>query len=431
VRVASHLSDPKPAWLHLPADPSGGFFGAARRLVNDRPRLTDGLLAAGLLAASTIWLVGSPYANPGAALVQVALVVPLAWRRSRPTAVFVGIAAMGLLEWIFGSPLIANGAVLVALYSVAVHEPRVRALAAAATSELGAFLASARWHPADTLLRSVAFLTATVVAALCAGLTVRSGSEYLAWLAERSRRLEVERDQQASIAAAGERARIAREMHDIVAHSLSVLITLVDAAVVVNRTDPDRAEDALGHASDVGRRALGDMRTMIGVLRTDTDAPDLLPQPGLGQLDALLGGVRATGLDVRLEVEGRPFPLGAAAELSVYRIVQESLTNTLKHGATAGAHVTLRYRQPVLRVQVRDDPPGPPVGEPECVAGSVAGTPPVAARPAAADGVAGHGIGGMRERAALHRGSLVAGPDDRGRWTVTATLRIDPTMATH
>ena len=216
-------------------------------------------------------------------------------------------------------------------------------------------MAAARWQLAGTVPRSLLFLSAMVVAALFAGLTVASGSRYLAWMDERARRLETERDQQAVIAAAAERTRIARELHDIVSHSLSVVITLADAAAVVGRSDPARGVEAMTEASEVARRALTDMRAMLGVLRTDEPSAGLAPQPGIDDLGALVERIRATGLPVDLSVEGTPFPLGAAAELTAYRIVQEALTNTLRHAAARHATVTIAYDQPQLRVRIADD----------------------------------------------------------------------------
>jgi signal transduction histidine kinase len=195
--------------------------------------------------------------------------------------------------------------------------------------------------------------------------------------------------------------RIARELHDIVAHSLSVVITLADAAAVVSRADPVQGIEAMTETSEAARRALADMRAMLGVLRTDESAARLAPQPGIDDLGALVERFRATGLPVDLAVEGTPFPPGAATELTVYRIVQEALTNTLRHAAARHAAVTIAYDQPRVRVRVTDD-----------------GT----AR--APDTRRGHGIEGMRERAALHGGTLHAGPgpEPAGGWLVEATL---------
>ncbi|MGD0559151.1 MAG: ATP-binding protein, partial [Streptosporangiaceae bacterium] len=151
---------------------------------------------------------------------------------------------------------------------------------------------------------------------------------------------------------------------------------------------------------EAGRQALSDMRAMLGVLRTDDPPADLAPQPGVPQLGGLIERVRATGLAVDFEIEGTPFPLGAAAGLTAYRIVQEALTNTIRHAVARQARVTIRYDAPRVQVRVADD-----------------GTA------TAADGHHGHGIDGMRERAALHDGNVTAGPAPDGGWLVSATLR--------
>ena len=231
------------------------MFENLRRIVNTHVVATDGALAAVLLTLSTAWLVHARTLDWDEAWVQLALFAPLVWRRSRPTAVFCVVSAIALGQWALGYRLIGDASLLVALYTVAVHESRLRSLLASAVMEVGAVMAATRWRPAGTAPRSFLFITAMVVAALFAGLTVRSGSEYMGWLAERAKRLEVERDQQASLAAAAERARIAREMHDIVAHSLSVVVTLADAAFVVSRSDPDGA--ARGDGEGVCRRPTG------------------------------------------------------------------------------------------------------------------------------------------------------------------------------
>src|SRR5205823_12759153 len=174
--------------------------------------------------------------------------------------------------------------------------------------QAGAVMAAARWQLAGTVPRSLLFLFALVLAALFAGLTAASGSRYLAWMDERARRLETERDQQAVIATAAERTRIARELHDIVSHSLSVVITLADAAAIVGRSDPARGVEAMTETSEVARRALTDMRVMLGVLRTEEPSAGLAPQPGIDDLGALVERIRATGLPVDLCVEGHPVP---------------------------------------------------------------------------------------------------------------------------
>jgi signal transduction histidine kinase len=397
-----------PPDLQPPDEITRSLFGQGRRVAHAHPLAIDTMVAVVLLTVCTLWLLQTNFATPRAGLVQAALIVVIAARRIWPTAVFLAACAIGFAQWLLGIPLLGDVALLVALYTVAAHQSRIRALLAAGVMEAGAVLAAARWEPAGTLPRSLVFLTATVVAALFAGMTAASGSRYLAWMDERARRLEIERDQQATIAAAGERTRIARELHDIVSHSLSVVITLADAAALVSRADPGQGAEAMAEVSEVGRHALSDMRAMLGVLRTDEPAAPAPqpPQPGVGQLGALVERVRATGLAVSLSVDGAAFPLGAAAELTAYRIVQEALTNTLRHAAARHAWVTISYDEPEVRIRVADD-----------------GLPAAPAAPAANTHGHGHGIDGMRERAALHRGALRAGPADDGGWLVEATLR--------
>ncbi len=388
--------------LQPPDEITRSLFGQGRRVGHAHPLAIDALVAAVLLAVCTVWLAQAGF-GLRAGLIQAALIALIAARRVWPAGVFLAASAIGLAQWVLGFPLLGDVALLVALYTVAAHQSRTRALLAALVLEVGAVMAAARWEPAGTLPRSLLFLTATVVAALFAGMTAASGSRYLAWMDERARRLEIERDQQAAIAAAAERTRIARELHDIVSHSLSVVITLADAAAVVSRADPARGVEAMTEVSEVGRQALTDMRAMLGVLRTDEPVAGLAPQPSIGDLGALVERVRATGLPVDLAVEGTPFPLGAAAELTAYRIVQEALTNTLRHAAARRASVTVVYDEPQVRVRVTDD------GTAKEHDATALG------------GHRGHGIDGMRERAALHGGTLRAGPSPQG-WLVEATL---------
>ncbi len=284
---------------------------------------------------------------------QALLVATVALRRAWPARVFLLACAVAFAQWLLGYPLVGDGALLICLYTVAAHGSRIRAALAAVLLEVGVVMAALKWEPAGTAPRSLLFLTGTVVAALFAGLAVASGSRYLAWMDERARRLAVERDQQAAIAAAAERTRIARELHDIVSHSLSVVITLADAAAVVSRSDPGR--EAMAEVSEAGRQALSDLRAMLGVLRTDDPPADMAPQPGMGQLGELIERVRATGLAVSLDIEGTPFPLGAAAGLTAYRIVQEALTNTIRHASASHARVTMQYDAPRVQIQVADD----------------------------------------------------------------------------
>jgi len=376
-------------------------FATTRALLNGRPFLADAVLAAGLLVACSVWLVHSGQ-DAAAGLLQVGLVVPLAWRRVNPTAVMAVVALVALVQWAVDYRLAADAALLIALYTVAVHESLTRVVLSAVVVEAGAIMASLRWSLAGTEPRSAVFLTGLVVAAVCAGLTVRAGSEYLSWMDERAARLELERDQQAAISTAEERARIAREMHDIVAHSLSVVVTLADAAAVAGRTDPDRAAATMQQVSDVGRQALTDMRAMLSALRTAEADADLGPQPGLADLDALYRQVGRTGLDVRATTTGEAPSLPPALELSVYRIVQEALTNTLKHASASSVDVRLHFTPGAIGIRVQDNGAADPT----------------------ARGSGGHGLTGMTERAAVYGGSLSAGPAPDGGWLVVASLPV-------
>jgi signal transduction histidine kinase len=216
-------------------------------------------------------------------------------------------------------------------------------------------------------------------------------------------RLERERDQQSRLAVAGERARIAREMHDIVTHNLSVMVALADGAVFAQQRSPDKATTAMRQISGTGRQALTDMRRYLGVLRDDE--PDALrhPMPGIPQLESLADQVRAAGLPTRLDLDGDPGPVPAAAQLTVYRLVQEALTNTLKHTPPGtSAHVRVRCSADTVSLVITDD-------------GRAATT--------TAPG-SGHGLAGMRERTAAFGGSLDAGPRPGGGWRVAAHLAL-------
>jgi signal transduction histidine kinase len=409
--MAILTDSPSSQWTSLgpPEEITGGLVGQGREFARAHPLVADTLLAAVLLALSTVWLVRTGFAEPRSAIVQTALVATVAVRRTWPLGAFLLGCAIALAQWLIGFPLVGDGALMIGLYTVAAHESRLRAALAAVLLEAGAVMATLRWEPAGDTLRSLVFLSACVVAALFTGLAVASASRYLVWMDERARRLATERDQKAAIAAAAERTRIARELHDVVSHSLSVVITLADAASVVSRGDPGRA--AMTEVADAGRQALSDMRAMLGVLRTDDQPEGLAPQPGIAQLAGLIERVQATGLAVDFATEGTPFPLSPATGLSAYRIVQEALTNAIRHSGATRARVTVAYDAPWVELRIADDgtakpgltgPPGP---------------------------VRGHGIDGMRERAALHGGRVTTGPAPEGGWLVTAALRPDAEAA--
>ncbi|MFD6461013.1 sensor histidine kinase [Streptomyces roseolus] len=341
---------------------------------------------------------------PVPAVLTAALAVPLVWRRRAPVAVFAAVVAAAFVQWLVYVPLPADVAVLVALYTVAARTGRGGTLLAAAVVEAGAVPVCLRWATNGAFLTPFAALSATVVAAAVLGVNARTGRAYLAAVRERAERLALHQEQRARLAVAEERARITREMHDIVTHNLSVMVALTDAAVSAQHRSPDRATAAMLQISETGRQALTDMRRSLGVLRADEPDAERHPPPGIAQLEALAGQMAAAGLPTRLEVRGGHAHVPATAQLTVYRLVQEALTNALKH-TPAGTRATVLV---------------------ECSAGSVGvevtDSGPRHAPPAAAP--SGHGIPGMRERAAAYGGTLRAGPLPGGGWGVRTRLLI-------
>jgi signal transduction histidine kinase len=234
------------------------------------------------------------------------------------------------------------------------------------------------------------------------GFAVRERAEEAEAAEERATRAELERAAAARIAVAEERARIVRELHDIVAHAVSVMVLQVGA---VRHRLPDALgedRDALIGVEQAGRTALAEMRRLVGAMRHDGDGLELAPQPGLDGLDALVEEVGRSGLPVRLHVDGEPFPLPRAIDLSAYRIVQEGLTNALKHARAGHADVTVRYGAESVQLEVRDD-------------GKGGGT---------SDGL-GHGLVGIRERVKIFGGEMTAGTAPAGGFVVSARLPLE------
>jgi signal transduction histidine kinase len=347
----------------------------------------------------------------GMLALQAGLVLPLLWRRRAPAAAFGAVAAVFVVQWSLGAALRADVALFVALYSLALHG-RLRQLPWACAVMAGALgLVAARVSTAVSVWDALFFLLSTATAALALGLMIRIRRAQLAGLRDRAARLETERDQRGRLAVAAERTRVAREMHDIVGHNLSVIITLADAGAYATAAAPERGKEALHLIGDTGRQALSELRRVLGVLR-EADGPrgepELSPQPGLTDIDALCEGVRAAGLDVVYRTAGDVDALDSGVQLTVYRIVQEALTNTLKHaGAGARANLAIVVEDARLTITVQDSGPATPAGRPRTA------------------NEEGHGLVGMRERAALYGGHVSAGPAGPG-WTVRAALDLAP-----
>ncbi|MEO6088356.1 MAG: histidine kinase [Umezawaea sp.] len=370
--------------------------------VRRHPLLSDGAIMV-LIGVLTLARHEDGRREHGVALVlSVLLVLPLVLRRRWPLGVFSFLSVVAAAQWSFSQVQTADAALLFALYTVAAHDGRRRAVVAAVVLEAGVVVAVARWVPARDVPSTFVLLSGMVTAAFVLGVNLRTRRALLASLEDRALRAERERDQQAQIAAAEERALIAREMHDIVAHNLSVMIALADGAAFAARTNAVQAEAAARHVSATGRQALDEMHRLLGVLRGTGATPELAPQPGIAQIDELVSQVRAAGLPTSWTVQGQPFPLTPTAGLATYRVVQEALTNVLKHAHhPKQAKVTLRYADPVVDVEVVDDG---------------------LTRPAPVSESAGHGLSGMRERVSVFSGQVTASARPGGGWRVHARL---------
>ena len=369
--------------------------------------LVDAVLAGILGLTSVGQMVAGPWFM---SLIVALLVVPVAVRRKAPAAAFAFAAAGGLLQVIAvasgGPPLGSDLAILVLLYTVAAYRSRRESVAALLICLIGATVAGWVWVPSSgvsavgRVLFGAFLFGGTALLAWVLGDSMRYRRGYYAALEDRAARLEAERYAQAKVAAAAERARIARELHDVVAHHVSVMVVQADGARYALRSDQARAENALDAISATGRQALTEMRRLLGVLRSDGEQTALAPVPGLGELRELLDQARAAGLEVSYTLTGTPRELPEGAELAAYRVVQESLTNTRKHaGLAATAAVALRYEPDALVVEVTDDGLG-----------------------LTSETAAGHGLAGMRERIAMYGGTVTAGPLPGGGFRVTALL---------
>ncbi|MFC5723739.1 sensor histidine kinase [Streptomyces gamaensis] len=353
-----------------------------------------------------------------AAVMAVVLCTAVALRRRAPEKTLLLVTAAGVVQLaVNSSPTLANFAMLVVIYTVASGHTRWASRFALGAGLLAPALAQLRWPSPHQSLGGQAlltvFLTVPFVLAWVLGDSMRTRRAYWAQLEERAGRLEKEREQQARMAVVAERARIARELHDVVAHNVSVMVVQADGAAYVLDAAPDQAKQALETISGTGRQALAEMRRLLGVLRTEDggEGGEYVPQPDVEQIGELIEQVRGAGLPVDYQVEGAPRSLPSGVELTAYRIVQEALTNTRKHGGPdAGASVRLTYFDDGLGLLVEDDGRG---AQQELYESG------------GADGM-GHGLIGMRERVGMVGGTLDAGPRPGGGFRISVLLPIKP-----
>ncbi|MFI0742606.1 sensor histidine kinase [Streptomyces sp. NPDC021100] len=362
----------------------------------------------------------SPVQRAAAVGVSLLMCTVVALRRRMPEkmlllAIVVGLAQLALDVGanLYDVPM------LVIVYTVASGPHRWASRVALAGGVLAPVLYSLRWPDKSSNsvthdLFGLAFAAFPFLLSWVLGDRMRTRRAYWDQLEERAARLEKEREQQAKMAVTAERARIARELHDVVAHNVSVMVVQADGAAYVLDSSPEQAKQALETISGTGRQALAEMRRLLGVLRTeDGSAPagEYVPQPDVEQIEELVEQVRGAGLPVDYRVEGSARPLPSGVELTAYRIVQEALTNTRKHGGPdAGASVRLTYFDDGLGLLVEDDGRG---AQHELYESG------------GADGM-GHGLIGMRERVGMVGGTLDAGPRPGGGFRISVLLPARP-----
>ncbi|WP_344617840.1 sensor histidine kinase [Dactylosporangium salmoneum] len=363
-------------------------------------RVVATLLAVVALAQVLVFLPIAP--APIGVLVAVGSTAPIAWRRIHP----VVAALVGSAVWLIptdGFLLVGYPAALLLFYAVTAHvNDRHLAAATVLIGTIFGIVASAEQR---VVVGEYVGAVLVVLAPAGVGVLVRRQRGRNRLLEELTQHLEQERDRRERSAVADERARIARELHDLVAHAVSVIAVQADAAEAALEYDPELAKRPIAVIRGSAVEALTEMRRLLGVLRADAGDTDREPLPGLAQLPALVGRARDGGQAVDLAVDGTPVPLPPSLDLSAYRIVQEALTNATKHAPGAPVSVSLRWVPDALRIEVCDRGPG------------ASGVPSPDA----------HGLVGMRERVRIHGGSLQAGNAPDGGFAVHALLPIEAT----
>ncbi|WP_329456406.1 sensor histidine kinase [Streptomyces sp. NBC_01497] len=390
--------------------------------VRRHPMGVDSFWAVVLLGASLLWAVQEQTGvGPRLSAMLLALLfgVAVALRRVAAGAMLVLVAVLGVAQLLLDvRPGVADFAMLVAIYTVVAQGGRRWASRLALVGGVvAAPMSQVRWPTEGVSTPGRVFftlvLTVPFVLAWVLGDSMRTRRAYFDQLVERAARLEKEREAQAKVAVAAERARIARELHDVVAHNVSVMVVQADGAAYVLDAAPDQAKQALETISGTGRQALAEMRRLLGVLRTGDgqESGEYVPQPDVEQIEVLVEQVRQAGITVDFKVEGTPRPLPTGVELTAYRIVQEALTNSRKHGGPdVGASVRLVYFDDGLGLLVEDDGRGAALAMQED------------------RGADGHGQGliGMRERVGMVGGTLDAGPRPGGGFRISALLPLKP-----
>jgi signal transduction histidine kinase len=384
-----------------------------RRLHRKLP--LDWLIACGLIAFGfvEVWLLHT-YRGPRGLTSAMVLVrgVPLLWRSRRPTTVLAIEMAAAAVKLTYDSAPVNHSSVsevlpgLFALYGAGAYATGRAFAASAAVTVAGSLLAAyedAGPH-VQSFIGSLAFFGGIYAGTWLAGAVVGRHRDRTSDAERRAGRAEAERERRAHEAVSEERARIARELHDVVAHAISVIVLQAKGARRMLEVDPAETRTALDTIVESGEQALGEMRRLLGMLRRSDEELALSPLPSLRHLDSLVDQVSRAGLPVELHVEGEPAEVPAGVDLSAFRIVQEALTNALKHAGPAHACVTVRYAGDQLGLEITDDGRGPDATR--------------------SDG-GGHGLVGMRERAALFGGHVESAARPDGGFAVRATLPLN------
>ncbi len=413
----------------MTAQDQAGYAGPMERLyawLRRHPWLVDGTLAVILLAGAANAYLGNAAVLPA----SLALAGAVAVRRRFPVSAYATALAIGVAQVVVGigptftnsplQPTFADAGILVLLYTVAAERPRRVSLPGLAACVVLFAAVVARYNPGGNQPHHLEFFLVTALlylltptSAWVLGDSMGYRRAYAAALEGRAARAERERDAQAQISAAAERARIARELHDVIAHNLSVMVAQADGGAYAFDAAPAQSRQALAEIGRTGRQALSEMSSLLGVLRTGPEeVPPLAPVPVADEIAQLVTQAREAGMRVSYTMESTPRPLPGGLSLAAYRIVQEALTNVRKHaGLEAAAEVTLRYDHDDLLVSVTDDGPGAVGTLPRYSGPQPAVTP-------------GHGLTGMRERAAMYGGTVQAGPRPGGGFEVTARLPL-------
>lgn len=399
---------------------SGLYGGVVRRLQlltrgrtmagRRAPAIVDWLLVLALVVVGLLEIASGLYPGPTAiaALFLVASTLPVACRRVAPLPAItfsVLVSMPYVLVYGAGNSLAGAVTLMLLIYNVGRHLEGRRLLAGAAMGLL--MLVEVGIGGRLVVLEDWLYVLFIYGAALVFGVALRVQTDRSISLAVAADRALREQVATAQAAVHDERTRIARELHDVVAHNVGLIVLQAGGARSVLATDPERARAALQHVEETGRQTLAEMRHLVGILRVDPDA-DRQPLPSLGRLPVLVDEARAGGLTVGLAVEGSPVGLPAGLELAAYRLIQEALTNARKHAPTSSVLILLGYEPDRLRIEVSDD----------------GGTPGAGRDLATAAAGAGHGLIGMRERVQLYGGQLQTGPIPAGGFRVAAVLPV-------